>query len=43
MRLSRYTLLFIVLAVGLNLVITGVFKQGLLKPTCHSIFNLCRN
>ena len=30
MRFSRYTRLFIILAVGLNLIMTGVFKQGLL-------------
>lgn len=38
MRLNRYTLLFIVLAMGSNLVITGVYKQGLLGNLLAIIF-----
>ncbi|WP_169787526.1 hypothetical protein [Peribacillus butanolivorans] len=30
MRLNPYTIMFIALAVGSNLIINGVFKQGLL-------------
>ncbi|MFJ7746906.1 hypothetical protein [Peribacillus sp. NPDC097295] len=38
MRLSRYTLLFIVLAVGSNLIISVVLKQGLLGNLLAIIF-----